>query len=161
MQCHVGLYLNRDITRKNHVRSSEKLLKSLFPTSCPSPSWWRMQCPSPHCTSPRLLLHSPLHPIINESYWDLPKKTLWRSTRPAASLQTCQHSLSLLSCQTSCLLRWCLKWGQWQCFSKIAIGFSPRNYVWRTAQHHHQTMSNMTQKMYNSTNSNVHKTWVS
>ena len=35
----------------------------------------------------------------------------------------------------------------------------PKNYVWCTAQHHHQTMSNMTQKMYNSTNSNVHKTW--
>ena len=37
---------------------------------------------------------------------------------------------------------------------------SPRNYVWYTAQHHHQTVSNMTQKMYNSTNSNVHKTWI-
>ena len=38
---------------------------------------------------------------------------------------------------------------------------SPRNYMWCTSgQHHYQTVSNMTQKMHNSTNSNVHKTWI-
>ena len=49
----------------------------------------------------------------------------------------------------------------WKTLSKsIPILNFPKNYVWCTAQHHHQTMSKMTQKMYNSTNSNVHKTWI-